>query len=128
MRVWGVATIASQTAGTSGIKELSPRPVMLLHGTGDTVLSSRCSQNLYQEYGSAGERELHFFEGDDHGLTNNAPKAETMIFDFAAKCLGLEGLLTRQVEEKAEEDLVGSKEERIKEMQAGRDLEGGERI
>ncbi|EEP76591.1 conserved hypothetical protein [Uncinocarpus reesii 1704] len=106
-RVRGIATVASQTAGTSGVRKLSPRPLLLLHGTGDTVLAPTW---------------------DDHGLTKNAPKAEKLIFDFAASCLGFGDLLTGKMEEKAGRDLAGSKEERFKEMQAGHDLEGGERI
>ncbi|KAF7180894.1 hypothetical protein CNMCM7691_000023 [Aspergillus felis] len=127
--VRGVATVASQTAQTAGIQKLSPRPVLLLHGTDDTVLSPTCSETLYREYGN-GPRELKLLPGDDHGLTKHAPEVEKMIFEFAAKTLGFEKLLNQQpmVLDQAGEDLVESRDERIREMGEGHDLEGGERL
>ncbi|KAI0359545.1 alpha/beta-hydrolase [Trametes cingulata] len=127
-RVVGVATVASQTAETDGIAKLAPRPVLLLHGTGDTCLSPRCAQNLYRAYGEhpRGQRQIRLFEGDNHGLTKNAVAVEKMIFDFAARCLGLE--ISPQSEEKAARDLVGDGDTRVREMAEGRDLEGGEHL
>jgi hypothetical protein len=84
---------------------------------------------LYREYGTGGNAELHLFEGDDHGLSRNAVEAERMIFDFAAKCLRFEQVRTdERTEELAAKDLAGSKAERMREMEAGHDLEGGERL
>ncbi|KAL1967190.1 hypothetical protein VTN77DRAFT_3481 [Rasamsonia byssochlamydoides] len=128
-RVYGVATVASQTAGTDGIAKLSPRPVLLLHGTEDTCLSPACSEALYRSYGTEGKRELRLFEGDDHGLSKNAVEAEKTIFKFIASTLGFEKLLEEDyTNEQAGKDLAGSKEERINEMRAGHDFEGGERL
>jgi pimeloyl-ACP methyl ester carboxylesterase len=123
-RVRGVATVASQTAQTSGIRKLSPRPLLLLHGTDDNVLSPSCSESLYREYGSTGPRELKLLPGDDHGLTKHATEVEKMIFEFAAKTLGFEKLLNQSVLDQAKEDLVESGDERIREMGEGHDLEG----
>ncbi|KAI0369042.1 alpha/beta-hydrolase [Pilatotrama ljubarskyi] len=127
-RVVGVATVASQTADTDGIEQLAPRPVLLLHGTGDTCLSPRCAQNLYRAYGEHphGQRQIRLFEGDNHGLTKNAPQVEKMIFEFAARCLGL--AISPGAEEKAGHDLVGSEETRVREMAEGQDLAGGEHL
>ena len=122
-RLRGVATVASQTAQTEGVHRMSPRPLLLLHGTGDRVLSSSCSESLYNSYGAAGQRELKLFPGDDHGLTQNAPEVEKLIFEFAAKCLGFDMLLDQETVDRARQDLVESKEERVKEMLEGRDLE-----
>ena len=128
-RVAGIATVASQTAGTSGIRKIAPIPVLLMHGTGDSCLSDRCSRSLYRDYGEeGGKRELHLFEGDDHGLSGNAAGVERLMFDFAAKCLRLEGMVDEGVEEMAGRDLAGSKDERIREMGEGHDLEGGEHL
>jgi dienelactone hydrolase len=127
-RVRGVATVASQTAETSGIRKLSPRPLLLLHGTDDMVLSPTCSETLYREYGNNGPRELKLLPGDDHGLTKHAPEVERMIFEFAAKTLGFEKLLDQSTLDQAGEDLVESRDERIREMGEGHDLEGGERL
>jgi dipeptidyl aminopeptidase/acylaminoacyl peptidase len=128
-RVWGVATIASQTAKTEGVAMLSPRPLLLLHGTNDTCLSPACSENLYRAYGSGGKRDLRMFEGDDHGLSRNAVKVEKTLFDFVAETLGFGAMLQdASTEISAGQDLAGSRLERIEEMRAGHDLEGGERL
>ena len=124
-RLCGVATVASQTASTSGVSKLSPRPLLLLHGTGDRVLSPACSKSLYQSYGTEGPRELKLFEGDDHGLSNHAEEAEELVFMFIAKTLGFGRLLENpEIASQARQDLVESKDRRILEMEQGHDLEG----
>jgi pimeloyl-ACP methyl ester carboxylesterase len=87
-RVVGCAMVASQTAETDGIRDLSPRPMLLLHGTADRILSPGYSENLYRAYGAGGDRALHLFEGDDHALTRNALGAEEMLCRFIVKCAG----------------------------------------
>ena len=81
-RVVGCATVASQIAETDGIKDVSPKPVLLMHGTGDRTLRYSCSQRLYEEYESRGERELKLFEGDDYALTKNTREAEERLCNF----------------------------------------------
>lgn len=125
VRVVGVATVASQTARTEGVTMLSPRPLLLMHGTGDTCLSPQCSQNLFESYGHGGKKELKLFDGDDHGLSRNAVHVEKMIFDFVARTLGFEGFLGDAVVDiQAGQDLAGSRQERLREMKEGHDLEG----
>lgn len=88
-RVVGCATVASQTAETEGIRSLSPKPLLLLHGTGDRTLSKSCSESLYERYGSKGDRHLHLFPDDDHALTRNSLEAEQLIGGFVLKCAGI---------------------------------------
>lgn len=127
-RVAGVATIASQTARTEGVRMLSPRPVLLLHGEEDRVLAPSCSKALFNMYGGEGDREMKLFPGDDHGLTRHAVQVEKKLFGFVVKCLGLSEGLGYEVLWQAGQDLVGEVGERVKEMEMGRDLEGGERL
>lgn len=89
-RVVGCATIASQTAETGGIQNLAPRPVLLLHGTGDRTLSYKCSEQLYSQYGSGGSRVLKLFEGDDHALSTSTKTVESLLCQFIIACAGLE--------------------------------------
>jgi pimeloyl-ACP methyl ester carboxylesterase len=110
-----------------GSRDLSPRPVLLLHGTDDKVLSPACSETLYREYGNTGPREIRLLPGNDHGLTRHSTEVEKMIFEFAAKTLGFEKLLD-QSSDQAGEDLIESRDERIREMVEGHDLEGDERL
>ena len=128
IRVRGVATIASQTAKTDGVRYLSPRPLLLLHGEEDHVLAPSCSKTLFNQYGIGGHREMRLFPGDDHGLTQHAPEVERKIFVFAARCLGLDSVVGGDVLLQAGQDLVHSRQERVREMEQGHDLEGGERL
>lgn len=110
-RVAGVTTVASQTAQTAqtdGVTMLSPRPLLLLHGTGDTCLSSRCSQSLFEAYGQSGKKELKLFDGDDHGLSRNAVQVEKLTFQFAARTLGFKEVLgNAYIDIQAGQDLAG---------------------
>lgn len=124
-RIKGVACVAPQTAETSGVYRLSPRPFLLLHGTGDRTLSSRCSKQLYEAYGDDpnGDRTLKLFEGDDHGLTNHALEAEEALFDFVARTLGRQSKAA-EAGEAVKEELIGDRQERLNVMKQGHDLEG----
>jgi len=89
-RVVGCATVASQTAETEGIRSLAPKPLLLLHGTGDRTLSPSCSERLYSMYGTEGDKELKLFDRDDHALTRNSLEAEQLIGGFVLRCAGLD--------------------------------------
>ncbi|OAG45130.1 hypothetical protein AYO21_00478 [Fonsecaea monophora] len=121
-RVIGCATVASQTAGTDGIRKLAPRPLLLLHGTGDRTLRWDCSQSLYEAYGKKGHRQLKLFEDDDHALTRNALEAEELLCDFIAKCIGLK--IDNDEQEKVIQKPLVDRSERIELMETGGDLEG----
>ncbi|KAI8957354.1 hypothetical protein F5Y11DRAFT_352656 [Daldinia sp. FL1419] len=88
-RVIGCVTVASKTAETDGIRRLAPRPVLLLHGTGDTTLSHSGSKRLYAMYGNQGNRRIKLFDGDNHALSGNAHTAEDTLLDFIVNCAGL---------------------------------------
>lgn len=47
----GVVAMSSQTAGTGLVAELSPTPLLLIHGKADEVLPDRCSYDLYARAG-----------------------------------------------------------------------------
>lgn len=115
LRIRGVATIASQMASrAASVAMLSPRPLLLLHGTDDTVLAPDCSETLFTQYGSGihgqnhgqiqgqghqgdaadtgdtGSCELRLLEGGSHGLTAHAPEVEGILLAFVARVLGFE--------------------------------------
>ncbi|KAK4120240.1 alpha/beta-hydrolase [Parathielavia appendiculata] len=122
--VVGCATVASQTAGTEGIKRLAPRPVLLMHGSGDNTLSVGCSQRLYHNYG-AGDRMLQVFEGDNHSLSRNAERAEEMLCEFVARCAGVR-VDPQERKNVVEAELVDERE-RHELMEKGGDLRAPER-
>lgn len=124
-RVVGCATIASQTAETEGVRKLAPKPLLLLHGTGDRTLSKGCSESLYERYGENGDRYLHLFPGDDHALTRNSLEAEQLIGGFILKCAGIKP-------EKGDEGALAEKlvqdGEKVELMKRGGDLRRNESV
>ena len=48
--VAAVAALSSQTWGTGAVNQLSPRPVLFLHGR-DAILPDTCSRDLYRRAG-----------------------------------------------------------------------------
>ncbi|KAF1808350.1 alpha/beta-hydrolase [Eremomyces bilateralis CBS 781.70] len=124
-RVVGCATIASQTAETDGIRQLSPRPLLLLHGTADRTLGPSCSGRLYTMYGPGGQRTLKLFDGDDHALTQNAGQVENMLCDFITSCADLK--VDDSEKELLQTNLIEDGE-RLEKMQSAGDLSGGENL
>ncbi len=49
--VIGVAALSSQTAGAGHVGQISPRPLLLIHGTADEILPDRCSRDLISSCG-----------------------------------------------------------------------------
>ncbi|RMX75968.1 hypothetical protein D0869_11147 [Hortaea werneckii] len=94
-RIVGCATIASQSDEVDGIEDMARRalPVLLIHGTEDSVLDPDCSRRLSERYRNAsrgGEGEMAVFEGDDHQLSHKALKAEEVLCDFVMRLAGEE--------------------------------------
>jgi hypothetical protein len=123
-RVVGCATVASQTAETEGIQLLSPRPLLLLHGTGDRTLAPSRSEKLYSMYGSNGDRGLKLFDRDDHALTRYSLEAEQLIGGFILRCAGLD---SRADVDGLSEKLVGD-DEKVVLMKKGGDLRRNESV
>lgn len=91
-RVVGCAMIASQLAETmTGVGSMAPRPLLLVHGTGDRIMRSSGSEELWEEYGEGGERRLVLLEGDDHGLSGSVGEVGEMIWGFVGRCAGVGG-------------------------------------
>ena len=94
------------------------------------MLSSYCSQSLYDLYGKNGDRTLKLFEGDDHALTVHAQEAEELLCEFIAKCVGVE--ISRDEQEGVIVQKLTEDGDRIDLMEAGGDIKDlrdlGERI
>jgi alpha/beta superfamily hydrolase len=72
-----VVAVSSQLAGAHVIRELAPKPLLLIHGTADTILPDRCSRMLYE---SAGEpKTLKLFDGADHRLSGRNDELYTLV-------------------------------------------------
>lgn len=65
-RVVAVVAMSSQTYGTSLVSRLSPKPLLLMHGTEDQILPDSCSRELYQR--ARLPKDILLYAGCRHGL------------------------------------------------------------
>jgi uncharacterized protein len=65
-----VIAVSSQLAGAHVVAELAPRPLLLLHGTADTILPHECSERLYDR--AREPKTLKLFPGAGHRFTEAA--------------------------------------------------------
>jgi hypothetical protein len=64
--VVAVAALSSQLAGTRAVGALSPRPLLVAHGTDDEILPDACSRDIHARAGEP--RRLILYPGCRHGL------------------------------------------------------------
>jgi hypothetical protein len=64
--VHAVVPMSTQSYGVESAAELSPRSLLLIHGTDDEILSYQCSRYVYRI--AHEPKELRLFEGARHGL------------------------------------------------------------
>jgi hypothetical protein len=64
--VVGIAALSSQTYGTDLAAELSPKPLLLMHGTADEILPHACSMDIYHR--AREPKEILLYQGCRHGL------------------------------------------------------------
>ncbi|PJJ48066.1 alpha/beta hydrolase [Hymenobacter chitinivorans] len=64
--VAAVVAMSSQTYGTDLAPQVSPRPLLLLHGTADEILPAACSETIYAR--ARQPKELVLYPGCRHGL------------------------------------------------------------
>ncbi len=84
-RVRTVVTVASQSYGTDGVRKITPRPILLIHGTGDKTLSCECSVDIAKRAGEP--KKLVLFEGADHCLSQDGDELFKLVRDWFVKYL-----------------------------------------
>jgi len=81
--VRAIIPMSSQTEGTDFVSRVSPRPILLIHGTADDVLPSSCSEELFT---AAGEpKELRLFEGAGHNLDESRREVLDLLMKWIPK-------------------------------------------
>ena len=75
--VASVATLATQTAGAQRVGELSPRPILLIHGLADIRLSPDCSRQLYEL--AREPKRLVLFEDATHSLRQRREELRKLL-------------------------------------------------
>jgi fermentation-respiration switch protein FrsA (DUF1100 family) len=64
--VIAVAALSSQSYGAGAVSQLSPKPLLLIHGEDDEVLPPSCSETLYRA--ARRPKQLLLYPGCLHGL------------------------------------------------------------
>ena len=72
-----VVAVSSQLAGAHVIGELAPKPLLLIHGTADTILSDECSRMLYERAGEP--KMLKLFDNADHRLSGHGDQLFNLV-------------------------------------------------
>jgi len=65
-KVTAVAALSSQTYGTNQAAQVSPRPLLLMHGTADEILPDACSRDIYARANDP--KQILLYPGCRHGL------------------------------------------------------------
>jgi pimeloyl-ACP methyl ester carboxylesterase len=76
-----VIALSSQLAGAHVVGELAPKPLLLIHGGADTILSPESSQALYDRAGEP--KTIRILPGVGHGLA----EAHDEVFDLLSDWL-----------------------------------------
>ena len=79
-RVVAVAALASQTYGATGAARVSPRPLLLVHGTEDERLAPYCSEQIYSW--ARRPKELRFMPGASHSLREAHGELLPLLVDW----------------------------------------------
>ena len=80
--VVAVVALASQTYGAEGVASISPRSLLLVHGTADQRLSPYCSEQIYSW--ARKPKELYFMEGASHGLLEAKDDICVLLYEWLA--------------------------------------------
>lgn len=83
--VVGVAALSSQTSGTQAVGALSPRKLLLVHGTADQVIPDACSRDLYAR--AEEPKQLILYPGCRHGLDECRDQLDRDLSDWLQSVL-----------------------------------------
>jgi len=75
-----VVAISSQLAGAHTVGELAPKPLLLIHGTADTILPQQCSEMLYERAGEP--KTIKLFPGAGHIFIEVGRELTELVSDW----------------------------------------------
>jgi hypothetical protein len=84
-KVAAVVTLSSQMGGTERVAEVSPRPLLLVHGQADDRLPPRSSQNIYDR--AREPKRLVFLPDTRHSLRQRRPELRQLVRDWLVEKL-----------------------------------------
>jgi pimeloyl-ACP methyl ester carboxylesterase len=77
-----IIAISSQLAGAHVVDQLAPKPLLLIHGTADTILPDECSRILYEK--AHEPKTLKLFDGADHRMNPAGDELFTLVQSWIA--------------------------------------------
>ena len=83
-----VVGLSSQTSGAQRVSELSPRPLLLIHGERDRNLSARCSEHIYEWANEP--KELVIYKNNGHFLRECQQELRDLLKSWLVDKLGQE--------------------------------------
>lgn len=83
--VVGVVPMSSQTFGTDLAPQISPRPLLLLHGTEDEILPDACSRDIYRR--AREPKEIKLYPGCRHGLDECREQVDRDLVEWLSNVL-----------------------------------------
>ena len=86
-KVKGVIAMSSQTYGATDVSEVSPRPILLIHGEDDIVLSPQCSQTIFDW--AEEPKEVIFMPATGHGLRETSEEVTAKVKSWVVNHLYL---------------------------------------
>ncbi|MBI4233419.1 MAG: alpha/beta fold hydrolase [Chloroflexi bacterium] len=84
--VVAVAALSSQTYGATNAADVSPRPLLLVHGADDTHLAPQCSEMIHQW--AKEPKELVILPGAGHSLRQCQAQVHDLLKRWLAEKLG----------------------------------------
>ncbi len=78
--VKGVVSLSPQTFGADRARQVSPRPLLLVHGKSDTRLPYMCAVQIYNL--AAEPKELVLYDGAEHRLEECRDELEQLLRDW----------------------------------------------
>ena len=84
-RVRAVVPMSTQTYGTQLAAQVSPRPMLLIHGTVDEILPDACSRQVYAN--AREPKELKLYRGAGHGLDEAREEILDLLVDWIPRQL-----------------------------------------
>jgi alpha-beta hydrolase superfamily lysophospholipase len=78
-----VIALSSQLAGAHVADELAPKPLLLIHGGADTILSHESSQALYDRAGEP--KTIRILPGVGHGLSEASDEVFALVSEWLSR-------------------------------------------
>lgn len=85
-RVKAVVGLSSQTYGATGVEQLAPKPLLLIHGERDRNLSVDCSRHIYQW--AREPKELIIYRNNGHFLRECHEELKTLLKKWLVEKVG----------------------------------------